>query len=243
VKINVAFTLEQMIKIPWIACSIVHQALPLVQQETVIVFVCGDGTFKNILGKRLSRAVSLKDRFRRLRKRMRADARRGSAAIDFAFVAPVFFTLLLGTFEGAIMFFSQSALQNAVTTVGRSLRTGQAACFVRNGNTCVAMTANDFKTQVCNQAGMLMPGCAGSLVVTSTVFNGGFGGAAAAPVGGNAAGFAGAACDVMLVRATYPWRVVTPVLSWFLVSPNTPGAHQLVSSLAFRNEPFGGAPC
>jgi len=187
--------------------------------------------------------VTFKDRFRKFGKRMRADSRKGSAAMEFAFVAPIFFTLLLGTFEGAIMFFAQSALQNAVTTVGRTLRTGQAQCFTKNGNTCVPMTANDFRNQVCNDAGMLLPNCAASLVITSSVFNGGFGGTANNPVGGANTGFAGAACDVMLVRAVYPWAVVTPVLSWFLVSPDNPGHHTMISSLAFRNEPFGGAPC
>jgi Flp pilus assembly protein TadG len=186
--------------------------------------------------------VSLKDRFRRFRKRLRADSRKGSAALEFAIVAPIFFTLLLGTFEGAIMFFAQSALQNAVTTVGRTLRTGQAACFTTSGGQCVAMTANDFKTQICNNTGMLMPDCTSTLAVNSVVFNGGFGGTASAPVTGNAAGFAGAACAVMLVRATYPWQVVTPVLSWFLVNSGT-SAHLLISSLAFRNEPYSGAPC
>jgi Flp pilus assembly protein TadG len=194
------------------------------------------------MGKRLNRAVTLKDRFRRLGRRMRADARKGSAALEFAFVAPVFFVLLMGIFEGAIMFFSQSVMQNAVTTVGRTLRTGQAACYGTNGGQCVAMTANDFRTEVCNRAGLVMPGCMTSLVVNSAVFNGGFSGAAGAPIGGAAAGFAGAACDVMLVRAIYPWRVATPLLTWFLVDDGA-NAHLLVSSLAFRNEPFGGAPC
>jgi hypothetical protein len=194
------------------------------------------------VGKRLNRGVVLKDRFRRLGKRMRADARKGSAAIEFAFVAPVFFVLLMGIFEGAIMFFSQSVMQTAVTTAGRTLRTGQAICFTKTGNTCTAMTANDFKTQVCSMAGLLLPGCNDALVVTSTVFNGGFGAGAQNPVGGTAAGFAGGACDVMQVRATYPWKVATPGLSWFLVDSGT-DRHLIISTLAFRNEPYGGAPC
>jgi Flp pilus assembly protein TadG len=194
------------------------------------------------MGKRLNRSVTLKGRFRRLGKRMRADARKGSAAIEFAFVAPIFFLLLMGIIEGAIMFFSQSVLQTAVTTVGRTLRTGQAACLTQNGGQCVAMTANDFRTQVCALTGVLTPNCNASLVVNSAVVNGGFGGTAANPVSGNATGFAGAACDVMLLRATYPWRVVTPVLNYFLVDPGN-NAHLLISTLAFRNEPYGGAPC
>jgi Flp pilus assembly protein TadG len=202
------------------------------------------GAPKNIMGKRLNRAVSLKDRCRKLRTRMRADARKGSAAIEFAFVAPAFFVLLLGIFEGAIMFFSQSVMQSAVISVGRTLRTGQALCFTQTGTTCNAMTADDFKAQVCTRAGVLLPGCAGAggLTVTATIYNSGFGGAGSAPIGGTTAGFSGGACNVMVVRATYPWKVATPGITWFLV--NAPGGvHQLVSTLAFRSEPYGGAPC
>lgn len=196
------------------------------------------------MGKRLNRAVRLVDRFRRLGTRMRADARKGSAALEFAFVAPVFFVLLLGIFEGAIMFFSQEVLQNAVTTVGRGLRTGQAACFTMNGATCVAMTADDFKTQVCSRAGILLPGCTGAagLAVSSTRFTGGFGGTAATAVTGTGNGFTGGPCDVMVVSASYPWKVATPGITWFLVNSGA-DAHLLVSTLAFRNEPYGGAPC
>jgi Flp pilus assembly protein TadG len=194
------------------------------------------------MGRRLNRTVTLKDRFRRLGKRMRADARKGSAAIEFALVAPIFFLLLLGIFEAAIMFFSQSVLQSAVTTVGRTLRTGQAACLTQNGGQCVAMTANDFRTRVCALTSVLTPNCSATLVVNSVVATGGFGGAGAAPVGGDASGFTGGPCDVMLLRATYPWQVVTPALNYFLVDSGTT-AHLIISTLAFRNEPYGGAPC
>jgi Flp pilus assembly protein TadG len=192
---------------------------------------------KTFRGRGFNRAVSLKDRFRRLRKRMRADSRKGSAAIEFAFVAPVFFVLLMGIFESAIMFFSQSILQSAVSTVGRTLRTGQAG---------TAMTANDFRTKACAQPGMslLLSGCDSNsgLVVSSQVFAGGFGGAAGGAVTGTGTGFSGGACDVMLLRATYAWTVVTPGLTVFLVNA-AGGKHLLVSTLAFRNEPYGGAPC
>jgi hypothetical protein len=173
---------------------------------------------------------------------MRADARKGSAAIEFAFVAPVFFVLLLGIFEGAIMFFSQAVMQNAVTTVGRTLRTGQAACLTMSGGNCVAMTADDFRTRVCAMAGILLPGCATALVVNSITYTGGFGGTAGTPVTGAGANFAGGACAVMVVRVVYPWKVVAPGTAYFLVN-NGADAHLLVSTLAFRNEPYGGAPC
>jgi len=173
---------------------------------------------------------------------MRADSRKGSAAIEFAFVAPIFFALLMGIFEGAIMFFSQEVMQNAVTRVGRTLRTGQAACLTMSGGKCVAMTADDFRTQVCASAGLLLPGCTGSLIVNSVRFTGGFGSGAQTPVAGAGAGFTGGACDVMVVRTTYPWKVVTPGATWFLVNAGT-DKHLIVTTLAFRNEPYGGAPC
>ena len=78
-------------------------------------------------GKRLNGRELATRVCRILRRRLRADSRKGSAAIEFAFVAPVFFVLLMGIFEAGIMFFAQAALQNAVTDLGRQIRTGQAA--------------------------------------------------------------------------------------------------------------------
>jgi len=49
----------------------------------------------------------------------------GSAAIEFAFIAPVFFALMLGIMELGVMTFTQFALQNSVTDAGRLMRTGQ----------------------------------------------------------------------------------------------------------------------
>ena len=49
----------------------------------------------------------------------------------------------------------------------------------------------------------------------------------------------GAACDVVLVQATYTWTVVTPGLTWFLV--NMAGNAHLLATTAFRNEPYTSA--
>jgi len=51
---------------------------------------------------------------------------RGSAALEFAFVAPVFFALMLGILEIGVMTFTQFALQNSVMDAARLIRTGQA---------------------------------------------------------------------------------------------------------------------
>lgn len=233
-----------------------RHTLPLVQQENLFAFVSAAAALKRSMGKRLNRAVTLKDRFRRLRMRMRADARKGSAAIEFAFVAPVFFVLLMGTFEAGIMFFAQSALQNGVITTGRLVRTGQTSCFTTSNGNCVAMTEDQFKTQICASAGMLLKNCAGNLILDMRAYAGGFAAVPTdAPLSSNTDSSKrtltatdqftlGNACDVIIVRAYYQWPVATPVLTWFLV--NMAGnAHLLAAATAFRNEPFsaGAAGC
>ena len=53
-------------------------------------------------------------------------AQGGAIAVEFAFVAPVFFMFLFGIIEGGIMFFGQAALMNSVQDAARQIRTGQA---------------------------------------------------------------------------------------------------------------------
>lgn len=195
--------------------------------------------------------MSIRGRTQRMRQRLRADARKGSAAIEFAMVAPVFFVLLLGIFEGAILFFSQAALQNAVTDMGRLVRTGQTACYTGSGSTCQAMTETQFKQQICDTAGALLPNCATKLVLDMKAYPAGFASVTLSdPLtrdpGGDPAKstftatdrFAlGSACDVVIARAYYQWPVATPLLTWFLVNM-AGGQHLLVGATAFRNEPY-----
>src|ERR1700685_3475409 len=51
---------------------------------------------------------------------------RAAAGIEFAFIAPVFFTLLLGIMETGILFYAQNTLVYATQTAGREVRTGTA---------------------------------------------------------------------------------------------------------------------
>ena len=199
--------------------------------------------------KRLYCAVTIKARYQRLCRRMRADANKGVAAIEFAMVAPVFFILLMGTMEAGIMFFAQSALQNALNDTARMVRTGQAACFSRDAsNNCVAMTSSEFRKQLCDEVSLVLQDCAtGGVQFDAKAYPAGFGGASnSSPL--DAAGNlptltafnVGNACDVVLVRAFYNWPVFTPILNFFLA--NASGNYHLLSSAAaFRNEPYNNA--
>jgi Flp pilus assembly protein TadG len=192
----------------------------------------------------------------------------GSAAIEFAFVAPIFFALMLGVIEIGVMTFAQFALQNAVTDAGRLIRTGQA----QNTNTaaapkCVGGTdpgnygsgatgqQNWFQGQICCGVSPLIPDdlCTANLVVTVASTSSGFSSSGFGGIGTPGTYSPGTACDVVLVRASYIWTIWFPGLKQLLApaspadylvdSPNN--GHMLTGTAAFRNEPFnaGVAGC
>jgi Flp pilus assembly protein TadG len=190
--------------------------------------------------------VTLAARFNRLCSRLKADAVKGSAAIEFAMVAPVFFILLMGTIETGVIFFAQSTLQNAINDAARLVRTGQTSCFTTDsGGNCQPMTQAQFRTQICNEASALLQDCDGtSLEFDVQAYPSGFSSASnSSPLdgGGNLPVLTkfdvGNACDVVLVRAYYKWPVFTPILGFFL--ENIAGGFHLISTAAaFRNEPY-----
>ena len=67
--------------------------------------------------------------------------RRGSAAVEFALVAPVFFALLFAIIETAIVFFAGQVLETVTQDSARLIMTGQAQT--------AAYTQAQFKTNVC----------------------------------------------------------------------------------------------
>ena len=182
---------------------------------------------------------------------MRADANSGSAALEFAFVAPAFFLLLMGTIEAGIIFFAQSALQNAVNDAARLVRTGQSACYtLDSSNICQPMTADQFRTHICNDVSVLLQNCmvdangGSDLQFDVRAYPAGFGGANNNPPLNaqqdlpNLTDFnTGKACDVVLVRAFYRWPVFTPMLNFFLANMSG-DKHLLATAAAFRNEPY-----
>jgi Flp pilus assembly protein TadG len=194
--------------------------------------------------------VTIKARFKQFCRRLRADANKGSAAVEFAMVAPVFFLLLMGTIEAGIMFFAQSSLQNALNDAARLVRTGQTACFTTVGGVCQPMTAAQFRTQICNEVATLLQNCGVAangntdLQFDVTAYPSGFTGVTnSSPLdaGNNLPNLVnfntGNACDVVLVRAFYRWPVFTPGLGTLLA--NMAGNyHLLASAAAFRNEPY-----
>lgn len=173
-------------------------------------------------------------RLRILRRRLRAGKRSGSALIEFALIAPVFFLLIFAIMEIGIIFFAQSTLQTGANDVARLVRTGQ----VQNA----VMSQSAIRNKVCADIAPLIP-CDANLKVDVESFSG-FGGVNYSPPldqNGNMNALnnfqTGSACSVVLVRVYYAWTVFTPVLTPFLVNV-TGNKHLLYSAASFRNEPF-----
>ncbi len=101
-------------------------------------------------------ARSILGRFRR--------NRRGSAAVEFALVAPLFFCMLFAILETAIVFFAGQLLENATLESARLILTRQAQ------NT--AMTEADFKQNLCDRIKVMFncQGNLGNLTVDITSF-------------------------------------------------------------------------
>ena len=177
-------------------------------------------------------------RLRRNAQRMRKAARAGSAALEFALIAPIFFVLLMGTMEVGIMFFAQFTLQNAVMTAARTIRTGQVAT--------ANMTATQFRTAICNQISPILA-CDGNLQIDVESFSNFSSVNFASPLTASntldpsLANFStGTVCSVVLVRAFYTWSVVTPLLTPFMVNMAN-NEHLLTATAAFRNEPYNAS--
>jgi Flp pilus assembly protein TadG len=70
--------------------------------------------------------------------------KRGSAAVEFAFIAPIFFALIFALIETGMVFFAGQVLETAVQDSGRLIYTSQATLQA------------DFKQKVCDRVKVLM---------------------------------------------------------------------------------------
>ncbi|HXC54264.1 MAG TPA: TadE/TadG family type IV pilus assembly protein [Rhizomicrobium sp.] len=166
---------------------------------------------------------------------MRAQGNKASASIEFAVIAPVFFMLLMGIIENGVLYFAGSTLQYATDSAARYVRTGQA----QTGG----MTQAQFRTMICNDIAPLLA-CDTNLQIDLEAYPGYGTATFGTPTDANGNLNAaldnyqpGTACNVVLLRTFYTWKVLTPVLSQFLT--NITGGYHLVSATAaFRNEPY-----
>ena len=159
----------------------------------------------------------------------------GATAVEFALIALPFFALILAIIETALAFFAGQALETALASAGRLIRTGQAQSQ--------GLTADTFKQSVCSRLSVMFD-CSTSLYVDVKTYADFSSISLSVPVDANGnlktVGYTytpGHGGSIVVVRAYYKWPVFVNQLGNNL--SNMPdGTHLLTATAAFRNEPF-----
>lgn len=193
---------------------------------------------------RLPRLARLATRFRR--------AERGAVAVEFSLVLLLFVTVVCGIFELAMVMLAFGSLETAVQVAGRKIRTGE----FQQGT---AHSQIDFRNLVCANMGWLSSQCASDAYVEVRTFANFSDLAANPPLPPSTFKNAtpvpvtcftpGNPTDIVLVRAYFKWRLITPLLGGAMANMGAGSGMRLMSSAtAFRNEPYSdnlplGARC
>lgn len=172
--------------------------------------------------------------------------RRGSAAVEFALVAPIFFALLFAIIETALMFFASQVLETITQNSARAILTGQAQA--QGGSVAACQTApgvvaacdqTTFKAYVCSQIPALFD-C--SKLYVDVVSTSSFTTLSLTNYGDscnfNPTGvqyIPGGSSQVVVVRLFYQWPLIVTGLGYNIGCSNK---RLLVATAAFKNEPF-----
>lgn len=167
--------------------------------------------------------------------------RQGSAMVEFALVAPVFFALLFAILETGIMFLADQLLESVAQDSARAVLTGQA-------QTAGYTSAGQFTTNVvcgkipalfnCNNISVDVESypAFSSITLSNPIdSNGNFDGS-------NLKYLPGTACNIVVVRLFYQWPLIVTGLGW---NPSNLSGNKrlLVGTAAFKNEPYTGGTC
>jgi Flp pilus assembly protein TadG len=164
--------------------------------------------------------------------------RKASVAVQFAFVAPLFFGMLFAIIETALMFFASQVLETATQDSARWILTGRAQSATYN--------AANFKTNVVCPAVQVLFDCSGVSVdvqnypsFQTVTINSQIDGSKNF-ISNNLKYCPGDAGDIVVVRLFYQWPTFVTGLGFNLA--NLTGNKILLSATAvFKNEPFSGA--
>ncbi|MDP3855655.1 TadE/TadG family type IV pilus assembly protein [Phenylobacterium sp.] len=166
-----------------------------------------------------------------------AREKRGATAVEFAIIAIPFMMLMFGVIEIGMVLLISATLDTAVEFAARNVRTGE---FQQGG----AVSKDDFKGLVCRNMTWLQGSCPARIIVESQTFdtytNARDSTAAVAATFDPATPrcwSVGAPRDIVLMRVYYQWDLFTPMLNSSLENMGG-GKRLIVSSSAFRNEPY-----
>lgn len=161
----------------------------------------------------------------------------GAAAVEFALVAAPFLALIFAIMESAVVFFAGQALETAASDSARLIMTGQAQTQ--------GFDQAKYKEAVCAKIHGLF-NCNGGLYVDVKSYASFATVNTSKPIDsngnlltGNFGYQPGGPGDIVVVRLMYQWPVYVSLLGLNL-SDMSGGKRLLLSTIAFRNEPYGG---
>jgi len=160
--------------------------------------------------------------------------RRGSAAVEFALVAPIFFGLLFAILELAMVFFASQVLETVTQDSARVIMTGQA----QNAS----FTQAQFKNLVCSKI-VAMFDCVNGISIDVQSYSAFASINIADPIDASK-NFVppnnylpGGPGDVGVVRLFYQWPVFVTGFGFNLANVGT-NRRLLTATAAFQNEPY-----
>ena len=163
----------------------------------------------------------------------------GAAAVEFALVAAPFLAMVFAIMETAVVFFAGQALETAGSDSARLIMTGQAQTQ--------GFDQGKFKQAVCARIYGLF-NCNGGLYVDVKNYTSFASINTAKPIDSNGNvqtgtfGYApGGPGDIVVVRLMYQWPVYVSLLGLNLAD-STGSKRLLMSTIAFRNEPYLAGP-
>jgi Flp pilus assembly protein TadG len=160
--------------------------------------------------------------------------RRGSAAVEFALVAPIFFGLLFAILELAMVFFASQVLETVTQDSARVIMTGQA----QNAS----FTQAQFKNLVCSKV-VAMFDCVNGISIDVQSYSAFASVSITDPIdaGKNFVPpnnyLPGGPGDVVVVRLFYQWPLFVTGFGFNLANVGT-NKRLLTATAAFQNEPY-----
>jgi Flp pilus assembly protein TadG len=159
----------------------------------------------------------------------------GSAAVEFGLIAAPFLAMVFAIMETALVFFAGQTLETAAADSARLIMTGQAQTQ--------GYDQAKFKDAVCARIYALF-NCSGGLYVDVKSYPSFASVSTSKPIDGNGNlqtgnfGYQpGGPGDIVVVRLMYQWPVYVSLLGLNL-SDTTGSKRLLMSTVAFRNEPY-----
>jgi Flp pilus assembly protein TadG len=160
--------------------------------------------------------------------------RRGSAAVEFALVAPIFFAVLFAIIELALVFFASQILETVTQDTSRLIMTGQA----QNAS----YTQASFKDAVCAKLTVMFD-CVNGVSIDVQSYKAFSAVNIADPIDSGKNFVApnnylpGGPGDIVVVRLFYKWPLFVTGLGF---NPANIGGNKrlLTATAAFQNEPY-----